>query len=322
MIISRTPFRISFVGGGSDFADYYREYGGAVISTSIQKYMYLSMHPHFESESFLLKYSKIEDILNYEEIKHPILREVLKLYSIKGIEFHANADIPSGTGLSSSSAFTAGLITLCNAYTEKFMTQENIAQLACHIEIELLKDPIGKQDQYACACGGLNHIEFHPDETVSVSPLILPKTRLLQLENNLMLFYTGVTRSAGSILQEQKENIQTKLHNLHKIVKLVADLKYELLSGNIDSMGELLHTNWMYKKELASGISNPIVEESYTSALKHGASGGKLLGAGGGGFLLFYVVEKNQAAVRKALHNLREVPFSFDTMGTTLIHYS
>ncbi|MGL4388945.1 MAG: GHMP kinase [Brevinema sp.] len=322
MIITKTPFRISFVGGGSDLADYYQKYGGAVISTSIQKYMYLSMHPNFIKDDYLIKYSKVELVSNINDIQHPIIREVFKMYGIKGIDFNSSSDIPSGTGLSSSSAFTTGLITLCNAYTQKFMIKEDVAKLACHIEINLLKEPIGKQDQYACAYGGLNYIKFNPDDTVTVSPIILPTHKIVQLENKLMLFFTGISRSAGSILQQQKSNILDKLHNLHKMVALVKDLKYELCSGNLDAMGEILHTGWNYKHELASGISNPIIDDSYALALKNGALGGKLLGAGGGGFLLFYVPQEKQAQVRQALSHLQEIPFAFDHTGSTVIHYS
>ncbi len=322
MIITKTPFRISFVGGGSDLADYYREHGGAVISTSIQKYMYLSMHPHFMKDDFLLKYSKVEQVSDVNDIQHSIIREVFKIYGIKGVDFNSSADIPAGTGLSSSSAFTTGLITLCNAYTQKFMTKEDVAKLACHIEIDILKEPIGKQDQYACACGGLNHIEFNSDDTVTVTPIILYKDKIIQLEENLMMFFTGISRSAGSILHEQKSNIQDKLNNLHKMVGLVKELKHELLNGNINAMGELLHSGWIYKRELASGISNPIVDDSYELALKNGALGGKLLGAGGGGFLLFYVPKEKQEQVRQALSYIQEIPVKFDYEGTTLIHYS
>lgn len=325
MIITRTPFRISFAGGGSDLANYYEKYGGAVLSTAIDKYTYLSMHPYFFKDGYFLKYKEVEDVHSLEEIRHPIIREVFKMYDIKGVDFNSSADIPSGTGLASSSAFAAGLINLCNAYNEKYMAKEDIAELACHVEIDLLKSPIGKQDQYACACGGLNFIEFEPSGKVNVEKMFLTTDGYNKLENNLMLFYTGQTRAANDILKEQKKNTTTdeaKIQNLHKMVKLAKDLKHELLSNNIDAMGEILHQGWMYKKELAGGISNAKINECYDIAMKNGASGGKLLGAGGGGFLLFYVKEENHNRLRYALRALKEMQFKFDHKGTTIIHYN
>lgn len=325
MIITKTPFRISFAGGGSDLENYYSQYGGAVLSVSIKKYIYLCLHPYFFKDGYLLKYSKTEDVTSVDEIKHPIIKNVFKRYGIKGVDFNSSADIPSGTGLASSSAFTCGLINLCNAYTEKYMTQEEIADLACKIEIEDLKEPIGKQDQYACACGGLNFIEFYKDGVVNVEKMFLTSGNYHKFEDNLMMFYTGETRAAGSILSEQKKNTTTdkaKIENLHKMVALAKDLKQELLSGNIDSAGDILHTGWMYKKELANGISNEAIDFYYDLALKNGATGGKLLGAGGGGFLLFYVKDENKDKLRKAMADLKELPFKFDNNGTSIIHYN
>lgn len=325
MIITRTPFRISFAGGGSDLANYYEKYGGAVLSTAIDKYVYLSMHPYFFKDGYFLKYKEVEDVHSIQEIRHPIIREVFKMYDIKGVDFNSSADIPSGTGLASSSAFAAGLINLCNAYNETYMAKEDIAELACHVEIDILKSPIGKQDQYACACGGLNFIEFEQSGKVNVEKIFLTTDGYNKLENNLMLFYTGQTRAANDILKEQKKNTSTdeaKIQNLHKMVKLAKDLKHELLSNNIDAMGEILHQGWMYKKELAGGISNAKINEYYDIAIKNGASGGKLLGAGGGGFLLFYVKEENHSRLRYALRALKEMQFTFDHKGTTIIHYN
>lgn len=325
MIITRTPFRISFAGGGSDLRNYYEKYGGSVLSVSINKYIYLSMHPYFDDESYLLKYSKTEHAKTLDEIQHPIIRTVFDKYGIKGVDFNSSADIPSGTGLASSSAFTVGLINLCNVYTDKYMNKEDIAELACKVEIEDLKEPIGKQDQYACACGGLNFIEFQKDGEVDVEKLYLQTDAYRVLEKNLLMFYTGTTRSAGSILAEQKKNTtndEAKINNLHKMVQLSKDLKEELLKGNINAMGEILHTGWMYKKELANGISNPDIDYYYDLAMQNGALGGKLLGAGGGGFLLFYVEEQHRSRVRKALQGLKEINFSFDSKGTQLIYYN
>lgn len=325
MIITKTPFRISFAGGGSDLSNYYENFGGAVLSVSINKYIYLSLHPYFYRDGYLLKYSKTEEVKDVEDIKHPIIKNVFKRYGLEGIDFNSSADIPAGTGLASSSAFTVGLINLCNAYCDKYLGKEEIASLACEIEIKDLKEPIGKQDQYACACGGLNFIEFYKDGIVSVEKLFLTSNNYHDLEKNLLMFYTGETRSAGSILKEQKHNTTTdraKIENLHKMVKLTTDLKEELLRGNIDSMGEILHTGWNYKKELAGGISNKEIDFYYDLAMKNGALGGKLLGAGGGGFLLFYVKDENKEKLRSAMSDLQELPFKFDNKGTNIIHYN
>ena len=325
MIITRTPFRISFAGGGSDLRNYYEKFGGSVVSVSINKYIYLSMHPYFEEYEYLLKYSKTEQAKSLEEIQHPIIRTVFKDYGIRGVDFNSSADIPSGTGLASSSAFTVGLINLCNAYTDQYMNKEVIAEKACKVEIEDLKEPIGKQDQYACACGGLNFIEFYKDGVVDVEKLYLQSDAYHVLEKNLLMFYTGKTRSAGSILAEQKKNTtndEAKIKNLHKMVQLSKDLKEELLKGNTNAMGEILHTGWMYKKELADGISNPEIDYYYDLAIKNGALGGKLLGAGGGGFLLFYVEEQHRSRVRRALSDLKEIDFKFDNKGTGVIYYN
>lgn len=325
MIITRTPFRISFAGGGSDLRNYYEKFGGSVLSVSINKYIYLSMHPYFDENSYLLKYSKTELAKSLDEIQHPIIKEVFKKYGIVGVDFNSSADIPSGTGLASSSAFTVGLINLCNVFTDNYMDKEEIANQACKIEIEDLKEPIGKQDQYACACGGLNFIKFNKCGAVDVEKLYLPTDAYHVLEKNLLMFYTGKTRAAGSILAEQKKNTtsdEAKINNLHKMVKLSEDLREELLKGNVNAMGEILHTGWMYKKELANGISNPDIDYYYDLAIKNGALGGKLLGAGGGGFLLFYVEEHYKNKVREALKDLKEIDFNFDNKGTNIIHYS
>lgn len=324
MIITRTPFRISFAGGGSDLANYYEKFGGAVVSTTIDKYVYLSMHPYFFKNGYFLKYSQTENVQHLKDIRHNIIREVFKLYKIKGVDFNSSADIPSGTGLASSSAFTSGLINLCNAYNETYKDKEEIAQEACHVEINLLKEPIGKQDQYACTYGGLNYIEFEQNGKVNIEKLFLTTEGHQKLENNLLMFYTGQTRAAGDILSEQKKNTASdiqKIENLHKMVKLAKDLKNEFLHNRIDSIGEILHQGWLYKKELANGISSKFIDEHYQKAIKNGAIGGKLLGAGGGGFLLFYVPEKNQPKVRQSLKNLKELKFSFDNKGTNIIYY-
>lgn len=325
MIITRTPFRISFAGGGSDLKEYYLDYGGTVLSATIDKYIYLSMHPYFHEDKYFLKYSKSEHVDNVQDIEHKIIREVIRDYKIKGIDFNSSADIPAGTGLGSSSAFTVGLINLCNAYTSKYMKKESIANYACDIEINRLYEPIGKQDQYACSLGNLNFISFFQDDTVAVEKILMKKESHKQLQRNLLMFYTGIYRSASSILKEQKENTisgREKINNLHKMVQLAKDLKVELSRNNIDDMGEILHSGWMYKKELASSIANGTIDYYYNLAIKNGAKGGKLLGAGGGGFLLFYVQEEDQPRVRKAMQDLDELRFEFDNEGTTVIYYN
>lgn len=324
MIITRTPFRISFAGGGSDLKSYYLNHGGAVLSAAINKYIYLSLHPYFLKDGYLLKYSKHESPNSIEEIEHKIIKQVFMDYKIKGVDFNSSADIPGGTGLGSSSAFTVGLINLCKAYTERHISKEEIARRACEVEIEKLKEPIGKQDQYACAVGGLNFITFNQNDTTFIEKVFIKKEGFKKLQDNLLMFYTGTTRSASDILTEQSRNTsfdEAKIKNLHKMVQLTYDLREELFKNNIDAVGEILHSGWMYKKELASGISSENIDYYYNLAIKNGASGGKLLGAGGGGFFLFYVQKENHEKVRNALKNLSELEFEFDNLGTTIIYY-
>jgi D-glycero-alpha-D-manno-heptose-7-phosphate kinase len=321
MIISKTPFRISFAGGGSDIAKYYRENGGAVISTTIDKYVYLAIHPYFVENKIFLKYSSNELVDKVEDIHHPIIREIFKHYSINGVDFNSSADIPSGTGLGSSSAFTVGLIQLCNAYLGKYISKEEIAQLACEMEIGRLNEPIGKQDQYACSYGGLNYIQFNPDENVIVERIHLQEDQLKSLQENLLMFYLGKSRAANIILKDQavEMNNKRKKENLRKIVALALDLKKELANGNIGCLGDIMHAGWMYKKGLSSKISDSFIDDYYLQAINAGAKGGKLLGAGGGGFLLFYVEKDKQENVRKKLANLYELQFNFDNSGTSII---
>jgi len=323
MIITRTPYRVSFAGGGSDLPDYYRQEPGMVLSCSIKKYIYINVHPYFFSGKTFLKYSKTEEVERLQDIEHPIFREVLGWKGISGVDIASIADIPGGTGLGSSSSFSVGLLHALSLYKGLEVSQKTLAEEACHLEIERLGEPIGKQDQYAAAFGGLNFIRFNPDETVDVEPLTLDKKIYDNLENNLMMFYTGNTRKAGSILKEQGKNIRQdalKSKNLQKMCGLACVLRDELKRGNAEALGQVLHESWLYKKELAQGISNQDIDSWYDTARKAGALGGKLLGAGGGGFLLFYVEESKQEALRKALHFLREVDFSFDTTGSKAIY--
>ncbi len=294
-----------------------------VLSTSINQYMYISIHPYFFADQTLLKYSKSELVKSNAEIKHPILREVLSIFNVGGVDISSVADIPAGTGLGSSSSFTVGLVHALCAYTGRFASKEYLAATASEIEIERLGEPIGKQDQYAAAYGGLNFVTFRPDESVTVEPVALDVEHIDLLQRSLLLFYTGVVRSAGAILSEQKSNLEgsaEKHGGLEKMTKLAFQLRSELERHNLSAMGEILHESWRYKRELASGISNPSIDHYYDIARSAGASGGKLLGAGGGGFLLFYVDPEQQDQVRAALSDLREFKFRFDHSGSTIVY--
>lgn len=321
MIITRTPFRVSFAGGGSDIASFYEKHGGCVLSTTINKYMYISVHPSFKSEDTVLKYSQTEIVEDINDIEHKYFKEVLRMLRLKGVEIVSTADVPAGTGLGSSSAFTVGLLHSLYSYKGKFVSKEKLAQKACEVEITRLKNPIGKQDQYAAAYGGLNFYEFNKDGTVCVSPIIMRPELYGQLEENLMMFYTGQIHSASKILEEQSTNITggDKERSQVLLCDLARELREELQHNNIDAMGEILDEGWRLKRTLASGISNPVIDEYYEIAKKHGALGGKLLGAGGGGFLLFYVPKKRQAEVRASLE-LTQMPMSFDRQGSAVIY--
>lgn len=323
MIITKTPFRISFTGGGSDIEDFYLNHNGAVLSTTINKYMYISSHKFFESDKIRIKYSKTETVDSIDKIEHPIVKEVLKKFSIEGaLEISSIADVPAGTGVGSSSSFTVGL--LHNLYTRfnVFATKKKLANEACDIEINKLKEPIGSQDQYAAAFGGLNVIKFNTDATINVELLHLNKDIINQLENNLILFYTGEQRKTSSILIEQKNNmsLSNKIKNLKDMVNLVWIMRDELYKGRLEEFGKILHINWELKKELASRISNTYINEIYNKALKNGALGGKLLGAGGSGFLLFYCEKEKQDNLKKALYPLKNFPFKFDKEGSKVIY--
>lgn len=321
MLITRTPFRVSFAGGGSDIASFYEKHGGCVLSTSINKYMYISVHPSFERKETVLKYSKRETVMSIKDIEHNYFRQVLTNLDVSGVELVSTADVPSGTGLGSSSSFTVGLLHALYCYKGKYVSKERLAAEASEVEIEQLGNPIGKQDQYAAAYGGLNFIEFQKDGSVLVDPVIMNHDSFQMLESNLMMFYTGQLHSASAILKEQKQNITAgkKEENQLKICELARALREELQKNNIDAMGEILHQNWLLKKTLANGISNPLIDEIYEKALSAGALGGKLLGAGGGGFLLFYVPQDKHNTVKRAM-NLPQLPISFDRQGSAVIY--
>lgn len=322
MIIARAPFRVSFCGGGSDIASFYEKNGGCVISTSIDKYMYITIHPTFRKKGIVLKYSKIESVCITDEIDHKIFKQCLNDFNLSGVEISSVADVPAGTGLGSSSTFTVGLRHALYAYTDRYVSKEQLAGEACEVEIDRLREPIGKQDQYAAAYGGLNYIVFNRDGTVSVEPIVMRKDSYRKIEDNLMMFYTGDTRSASVILKEQSKNISggDKEKAMIKMCEITKKLKVELEKNNVNYLGRALHENWLIKRTLANSISNPDIDEWYEIAIKNGATGGKLLGAGGGGFLLFYVPKNKQKQVREALGMLDEIRFGFDWQGSTIIY--
>lgn len=323
MIITRTPFRVSFVGGGSDLADFYTQHQGAVLSCTINKYMYISSHRFFDEDKIQVKYSKTETVSSVNDLEHASIKEILKKFNITGaIEISSNADVPAGTGLGSSSSFAVGL--LHNLYTSagQFVSKERLAQEACDIEINKLKEPIGKQDQYAAAYGGLNIIIFNPSGQVEVQPIHLKKDRLDALQRNLLMFYVGDQRKTSSILSEQKENLAKpdKIEILKKMVACVWELRDVLYQGDLDQFGKILHYNWELKQQLASKITNDRINTLYQTALQNGALGGKILGAGGGGFLLLYCPEKDQKKLLDAMSTLKRLSFKFDNEGTKVIY--
>ena len=325
MIITRTPFRMSFIGGGTDFPDFYRVKSGAVVSTAINKYMYVAVNERFADDIRVSYYSKTEIVERIDEIRHPVVREALKLLGIaKGIEIASLADVRAGTGLGSSSTFTVGLLNALYAYQGILRSAEELAKEACHLEIDIIREPIGKQDQYIAAYGGFRYIQFNPDETVSTDPIILSKENKEELVQNLLLLYTGDVRESSGILGEQKVNTRQGgiMEFLEKLRNMTFELKEQLThNASPNIMGEFLHNGWMIKKQLASGISNRKIDKYYEKARDVGALGGKILGAGGGGFLLLYCPRERQSKVKESL-GLRELEFSFEPEGSKIIHVS
>jgi D-glycero-alpha-D-manno-heptose-7-phosphate kinase len=323
MIITRTPFRISFVGGGTDLKEFYQNEPGAVVNTAIKNYMYITVNKRFD-DTIRVSYSKTEIVSRVDEIQHPIVREAMKLVGIDGgIEIVSIADIPSGTGLGSSSSFTVGLLNALYAYKGRLRSAEELASDACRIEIDILGEPIGKQDQYIAAYGGLNYIQFNQDNSVCVSPLIITNRVKESLEKRLLMYYVGNSRNARNILSEQKENTmkEDKFQNLKKMRDLTLEIRACLLNGfsPID-FGQILHEGWLLKRELAGGISDTFIDSCYDRALEAGALGGKLLGAGGGGFLLIYCLPERQTAVKQVLNNLRAFKVSLEPEGSKIIY--
>jgi len=324
LIISRTPLRISFAGGGSDLAAFYRQEPGAVLSTSINKYIYINVNRKFD-EKIRASYSITEIVDSVDELKHELIREALKLVLPPcGIEITSISDIPSqGTGLGSSSTYTVGLLNSLYAHVGQHVGAKRLAKEACEIEIERCKKPIGKQDQYIAAYGGLQYIRFNPDESVYVDPVICAPETKLRLQQSLLLLYTGLTRSADKILQEQSlntENDTEKRKSLQRMTQLAADLRDAIVLNDLDGFGETLHQGWMEKKKLASGISNQQIDKWYSIARENGAIGGKVLGAGGGGFLLLYARPESFPEIMRSLPELSPVSFKLEPQGSKIIY--
>jgi D-glycero-alpha-D-manno-heptose-7-phosphate kinase len=319
MIVSCAPFRVSFAGGGSDIASFYRKRRGAVLSCGIAKYSFIVIHPFFNARKYHLKYTRTELVDRLDDIQHPILREALRMQRIEpGIEIVSIADVPGGTGLGSSSAFSVALINALYAYQRRFVPKETLANEACVLEIERLREPIGKQDQYAAAFGGLNLIEFERHGGVTIQPLLLPHATLAELEGNLMLFYTGSQRDAREVLSQQvaaMESDDVVMSRLQKMVELTYEMRDLLLASDLDGFGRALHRGWELKRSISEQISTSAIDNLYDRARDAGALGGKLAGAGGGGFLLLYCPRAAQAHVREALGSLQNLEFRFDWGG-------
>jgi len=325
MIITRSPLRISLGGGGTDLPSYYREHGGFLIAAAIDKYVYINVHRRFV-DGFLLKYSQLEEAATIEEIKHPIIREALRLSGVqeRNLEITSMADIPAGTGLGSSGSFTTALLKALHALRRNLIHPAELAEQACHIELEKLREPIGKQDQYIAAYGGITCFHFLPDDQVQASPLKISEETLHDLEDNLLLFFTGYSRSASRILQEQdaksKQSDKAMVENLHFVKELGQQSQRALEGDDLHEFARLMDLHWQRKKERSAAISNERINDWYDFAMANGALGGKLIGAGGGGFLMFYA--KDKARLRHAMRGrgLMEVRFRFEPEGTKVLN--
>lgn len=325
MIITRSPLRISLGGGGTDLPSYYREHGGFLIAAAIDKYIYINVHRRFV-DGFLLKYSHLEEAATIEEIKHPIIREALRLAGVqeRNLEITSMADIPAGTGLGSSGSFTTALLKALHTLRKNLVHPAELAEQACHIELEKLGDPIGKQDQYIAAYGGITCFKFMPDGQVEAWPLKISEETLYNLEDNLLLFFTGYARSASKILKEQddksKQDDKAMMENLHSVKELGHQSQTALESDNLPEFARLMDVHWQRKKERSRSMSNPDINAWYDCAMANGALGGKIIGAGGGGFLMFYA--KDKARLRHAMRErgLKEVRFRFDFEGTKILN--
>jgi D-glycero-alpha-D-manno-heptose-7-phosphate kinase len=324
MIITRSPLRISLGGGGTDLPSYYRKHSGFLLAAAIDKYVYITLHQTFVAD-LIVKYSKLERVPTAGELQHPIIREALKLVGMDGkyLELASMADIPAGTGLGSSGSFTTALLKALHTHKNNLVHPQELAEQACHIEIDLLKEPIGKQDQYIAAYGGLTCFQFLPNDRVEAQPLRVSTETLYNLEDNLLLFFTGYSRAASSILKEQDDRSKSKdsamIDNLHFVKELGYESKEAIESGDLPRFAELMRTHWDHKKKRSGGMSNPEIDKWYELAMANGAMGGKLIGAGGGGFLMFYAEEKTRLRHAMAQAGLREVRFRFDFEGTRCV---
>lgn len=323
MIITRTPLRISIGGGGTDVPSYYKAHGGTVISAAIDRYVYITLHETFQRK-FIIKYSQLELVDEVGQIQHPIVREAFRMHSMPAqIEMVSMADIPAGTGLGSSGAFNVGLLKAVHQYKGLLRTTQELAEEACRIEIDLLKEPIGKQDQYAAAFGGMIRMEFAKDGAVTVTPLNVPRDAMYDLEDNLLLFFTGYSRSASGVLSDQKTRTESQdpsmIENLHFIRELGVEIGNALEKGNTRRFGELMHVHWEKKKTRSGAISNPEINRWYDVGHANGALGGKLIGAGGGGFLMFYAEDRKALRAAMAKEGLQEARFRFDREGSKVL---
>lgn len=326
MIISRTPFRISFFGGGTDYPIWYKENRGAVLTTSIDKYCYITCRylPPFFQHKYRIVYSNIEHINTISEIQHPSVRHTLDFMHIdRGVEIHHDGDLPARTGLGSSSSFTVGMINTLYALKGEMVTKRQLALDAIHIEQNIIKENVGSQDQTITAYGGFNKIEFGEDREINVKPITLNSSKLQSLQDRLMLFFTGFSRTASDIAKEQIKNTHNKKNELNKMLEMV-ERSIDILNGrdsNITDFGKLLHESWMIKRSLTDKISTPQIDKIYESALNAGALGGKLLGAGGGGFILLFAEPDTQLKIKEKLKDLLYVPFKFENLGSQIIYY-
>ncbi|MBI5643608.1 MAG: kinase [Deltaproteobacteria bacterium] len=326
MIISKTPHRISFFGGGTDYPSWYLENGGKVLGVAIDKYCYITCRylPPFFDHKYRIAYSKIENVKHWDEIQHPSVRETLKYLDCKrGLEIHHDGDIPARSGMGSSSAFTAGLVKTLYTLEGKVISKRDLYRMAIYIEQKLIKENVGSQDQVLAACGGLNTVEFFKNGEIKVEPIIMNEDSLGRFQGRFMLFFTGLSRYSSEIAKEQVDNITKKKSELREMRGLV-DEAYKILtsgSGDFTEFGKLLNNTWRLKKSLSSRITNGKIDDMYEAAIRSGAVGGKLLGAGGGGFILFYVEPENREKVKNALKGYLHIPFEFDFNGSEIIVY-
>jgi D-glycero-alpha-D-manno-heptose-7-phosphate kinase len=324
MIITRSPLRVSLGGGGTDLASYYREHGGFLVAAAIDKYVYITQHRTFQQE-IIIKYSKLERVASVDQIEHPIVREALKLTGVTEphLELTSMADIPGGTGLGSSGSFTTALLKALHTFRKTIVSPSELAEQACDIEINKLGEPIGKQDQYISAIGGITAFTFHPDGRVEFRPCRISEETLFNLEDNLLLFFTGYSRSASAILKDQharsKQNDKAMLDNLHFTKELGLQSLEALESGNLGEFARLMDVHWQRKKARSTGMSNDRINSWYDHAMAHGALGGKLIGAGGGGFLMFYAGNKSELRHAMREQGLQEVRFRFDFEGSKVV---